>query len=110
MISFIVHFIRQHSLIILCCVITAIIWPNLRTNFINEKDQVPAPEIQLKTDKLLFTPDELAKYNGIQNEKLFLSILGSVYDVTKGAKHYGTEGTYNYFVGTFCANFMEFIC
>lgn len=47
----------------------------------------------------LLSLNELAKFDGIQNDKLYLSILGSVFDVTKGAKHYKSGETYNYFVG-----------
>lgn len=47
----------------------------------------------------LFTVHELAEYNGIDRPELYLVILGNVFDVTKGAQHYGPDGTYHVFVG-----------
>ncbi|XP_012549422.1 neuferricin homolog [Bombyx mori] len=47
----------------------------------------------------VFTYDELARYNGIENAKLYLAVLGTIYDVTKGEKHYAKGATYHYFVG-----------
>lgn len=98
MISFFVHFIRQHFLIILCCVITAFLWPNLRTHFVTDFEP---PQLKTNAGQRLFTVEQLAAYDGINNKELYLSILGSVYDVSKGAKHYGADGNYNYFVGKF---------
>lgn len=82
--------------------ITAILWPNLRKHFVTElddfDDQEPANEFRL------LTVEELTQFDGIHNKQLFLSILGSVYDVSKGMKHYGPGGTYNYFVGKIFRN------
>ncbi|PRQ52370.1 putative cytochrome b5-like heme/steroid binding domain-containing protein [Rosa chinensis] len=48
----------------------------------------------------LFTVEELALYNGTdQSLPIFLGILGSVFDVTKGKSHYGEGGGYNHFSG-----------
>lgn len=96
MISFIVHFIRKHFLIIICCVITALLWDKLRLNTFGRHETA---SVKSKSDQRLLTVDELAKFDGIHNNELYLAILGSVYDVTKGAKHYGAGGSYNYFVG-----------
>ncbi|CAK9230601.1 unnamed protein product [Sphagnum jensenii] len=48
----------------------------------------------------IWTPVELARYNG-SNPKLplLLSILGSVFDVSKGHVHYGPNGSYHHFLG-----------
>lgn len=100
MISFLVHFVRQHFLIIICCVVTAFLWPNLRKNIVTEF--TPAEDTQSmksQTDHKLFTVEELALFDGVNNKQLYLSILGSVFDVSKGARHYGVDGSYNYFVG-----------
>ncbi|XP_055373651.1 neuferricin homolog [Condylostylus longicornis] len=52
------------------------------------------------TKELLFTKDELWKFNGAdENTEIYLSILGSVFDVTRGRKHYGFGCTYNAFAG-----------
>lgn len=45
----------------------------------------------------LFTLHELERlsYRG----QVYLAILGHVFDVTKGSKHYGPVGTYHFFTG-----------
>lgn len=85
------------------------LWPNLRKHFISELDDqydetespssVRHQSTSVDDSIRLFTVEELTQFDGIHNKDLFLSILGSVYDVSKGAKHYGPGGTYNYFVG-----------
>lgn len=81
------------------------LWPNLRKNFVNELEQYHAtPQTETPSNDgafRLLTVDELALFDGVTNKQLYLSILGSVYDVSKGQKHYGPDGTYNYFVGEF---------
>uniref|UniRef100_A0A2M4BX51 Putative heme/steroid binding protein n=1 Tax=Anopheles marajoara TaxID=58244 RepID=A0A2M4BX51_9DIPT len=57
------------------------------------------PEIVPKTGEHLFSEAELSVHNGITGESLYLVILGHVYDVTKGAKHYGPGESYHMFVG-----------
>lgn len=48
----------------------------------------------------LLTEQELARYDGSEGSKgLYLVILGHVYDVQSGAKHYGPGESYNMFVG-----------
>ncbi|XP_059282097.1 membrane-associated progesterone-binding protein 4 [Lycium ferocissimum] len=48
----------------------------------------------------LFTVEELALYNGSDpNLPIFLGIIGSVFDVSKGKSHYGVGGGYNHFAG-----------
>ncbi|XP_055594444.1 neuferricin homolog [Uranotaenia lowii] len=48
----------------------------------------------------LFTDTELAAYDGTEGSKgLYLVILGHVYDVASGAKHYGPGEAYSMFVG-----------
>jgi len=47
----------------------------------------------------LVTPEELRRHDGIQEPTLWLAILGEVFDVTKGERHYGAGGGYAGFVG-----------
>lgn len=50
------------------------------------------------SDQKLFTPKALSFYNGEKGAPLYIAILGEVYDVTAGRKHYG-DGGYGFFVG-----------
>ncbi|XP_054264894.1 neuferricin-like isoform X1 [Macrosteles quadrilineatus] len=48
----------------------------------------------------LFTEEEIKQFNGISKDKrLYLAILGNVFDVSKAAKYYGPGETYNAFTG-----------
>ncbi|GJP54192.1 hypothetical protein CLOM_g13289 [Closterium sp. NIES-68] len=58
-----------------------------------------ARKAQWQADKL-WRAEELAKYNGSQKGlPLLLGILGDVFDVSKGKKHYGKGQGYNHFAG-----------
>lgn len=46
----------------------------------------------------MFTTSELKQYTNLENG-LYLSILGQVFDVTKGKKHYGPGESYHAFTG-----------
>lgn len=48
----------------------------------------------------IFTTSELKQYTNLE-DGLYLSILGQVFDVTKGAKHYGPGGNYHAFTGNY---------
>lgn len=48
------------------------------------------------------TSDELSTFTGLPGSPgMYLSILGKVYDVKEGEKHYGPGSSYNFFVGAF---------
>lgn len=48
----------------------------------------------------LLSQEELSLYNGREDSKgLYLAILGQVFDVEKGRKHYGPDGGYRFFTG-----------
>lgn len=56
-----------------------------------------------KTKERLFTPQQLRAYDGKDASKgPYLAILGRVYNVRKGKKHYGPGGGYEFFSGTTC--------
>ncbi|CAK9437157.1 uncharacterized protein LODBEIA_P15580 [Lodderomyces beijingensis] len=46
-----------------------------------------------------FTPKTLAKYNGRDSDRIFISVKNRVYDVTQGAAFYGPGGPYENFAG-----------
>lgn len=47
----------------------------------------------------LLTTSELATFNGVEQPFLYVAILGTVFNVTKGAKHYAKGQQYHVFVG-----------
>lgn len=49
----------------------------------------------------MFTISSLSEFNGKNSPKLYLSIMGLVFDVSKGVKHYGPGSSYHFFVGRF---------
>lgn len=56
-------------------------------------------EVSQDSDTLL-SPEELSLYNGREGSKgLYLAILGQVFDVETGRKHYGPDGGYRFFTG-----------
>ena len=48
---------------------------------------------------LLFTKDELRKYDGENTDLLYIAILGNVFDVSSGASYYGVGKVYHGFTG-----------
>lgn len=110
MISFLKQVAKQHFVILACAIFVGVFWPQLRRNLayfkgFSEKS-ANADNAGLNTNTIgnnmrIFNSDELAQYNGVQRPQLYLAILGNVYDVTKGDKHYGSDGSYHYFVGLY---------
>ncbi|KAG5683939.1 hypothetical protein PVAND_013195 [Polypedilum vanderplanki] len=48
----------------------------------------------------MFTSEQLKEYNGEgDNKKLYLGIMGEIFDVTRGEKHYGLGQPYHNYVG-----------
>lgn len=43
------------------------------------------------SESTLFDPKELTKYNGVDSKKIYVAVLGSVFDVTPGVRYYGTS-------------------
>ncbi|KAL3234542.1 Damage response protein 1 [Nakaseomyces bracarensis] len=46
-----------------------------------------------------FTPRTLSRFNGHDDEKIFIAIRGNVYDCTTGRQFYGPSGPYSNFAG-----------
>lgn len=47
----------------------------------------------------VFSKEELAKFKGDNGETIYLALVGKVYDVSRGRKHYGPGGGYEFFAG-----------
>ena len=58
------------------------------------QDNAPDPLVEG-----IFYPRTLYKYNGHDDEKIFIAIRGRVYDCTTGRSFYGPIGPYNNFAG-----------
>lgn len=63
-------------------------------------------KVQVESERI-FTETELRKYNGQETNLLYLVILGHVYDVTVGFKHYGPGQSYHMFIGNYWYFFPE---
>lgn len=79
------------------------LWNNLVAH-INSVDQLVSQDDSINNSddgnsELLFTTNELKQFSGEGTDKIYLSILGKVFDVTKGKKYYGLGGTYHGFAG-----------
>lgn len=49
----------------------------------------------------IISKSELSKYSGeVNSPGLYVAILGQVFDVKKGEKHYGPGGGYHFFAGS----------
>lgn len=61
----------------------------------------------------VFSKEELAKFKGQDDQPIYLSIFGEVYDVTNGTEFYGPGSGYSFFAGIdgtvsfFTGNFTE---
>lgn len=47
----------------------------------------------------IFYPRTLSKFNGHDDEKIFIAVRGKVYDCTQGRQFYGPSGPYSNFAG-----------
>ncbi|XP_070210922.1 neuferricin-like [Littorina saxatilis] len=73
------------------------ITPRPVVSFFREAKQA-AVSLVFKQDRV-FTKKELSKYTGENGRPVYVAIVGQVYDVTRGQKHYGPGGGYNFFAG-----------
>lgn len=46
-----------------------------------------------------FTPRSLSRYNGHDDERIFIAVKGTVFDCTQGRQFYGPSGPYSNFAG-----------
>lgn len=65
-----------------------------------EDPEVTAHNKSLDVTQLpIFSRDQLAMYNGLDQRPIYIAIKGYVYDVTSNAKSYGPGKSYNKLVG-----------
>ncbi|KAH3686782.1 hypothetical protein WICPIJ_002261 [Wickerhamomyces pijperi] len=60
----------------------------------NSSNAAPEPIVEG-----LFTPKTLYKFNGHDDEKIFISVKGTVFDCSAGRQFYGPSGPYSNFAG-----------
>lgn len=67
----------------------------------NENDRSASLHSVVRTSSdAVFSQEALMMYDGSDHSKgIYLAILGSVYDVSSGRKHYGPDGSYGFFSG-----------
>ncbi|KAJ1357591.1 hypothetical protein KIN20_015769 [Parelaphostrongylus tenuis] len=57
-------------------------------------------EVQFGDEMQIFKAEQLALFDGSRPSRpIYLAILGRVYNVDKGKKHYGKDGGYHFFAG-----------
>ncbi|KPJ06246.1 Neuferricin [Papilio machaon] len=49
--------------------------------------------------RLVFSQEQLNQYDGHVQDKLYMAVLGQVFDVTDGRQHYERGSSYHYFIG-----------
>ncbi|XP_023302535.2 neuferricin homolog [Lucilia cuprina] len=106
MIAFIKHIFKLQFLLIIVAILAGVYYPeilNILKTYIlpfgSDKIEVHYESAEKLKDIKLFTKAELAKFNGENETPIYLSLLGRVYDVSKGSKHYGPGCSYSYFAG-----------
>jgi len=69
----------------------------------NEDDRSASLHSVVRTNNdAVFSQEALMIYDGSDySTGIYLAILGSVYDVSSGRKHYGPDGSYGFFSGLF---------
>ncbi|CAK9812188.1 Cyb5d2 [Anthophora quadrimaculata] len=73
-------------------------WLNIIKNIYFNLNRNSSLETSMHISEKVFTPNELKKYTNLK-DGLYISILGHVFDVTKGAKHYQPGAPYHIFTG-----------
>ncbi|ORY01152.1 putative sterol metabolism-related protein [Basidiobolus meristosporus CBS 931.73] len=64
-----------------------------------EPENIPPPQHPETVVFKIYTPKELAEFDGIKSSRILMGVNGKVYDVTSGKKFYGPDGPYGNFAG-----------
>lgn len=103
MITLIKQSIKDHHRILILSMVVGFFLPYIKKNlnlFLTPKTTVTNENSN--SIERIFTAIELSEYSGAPSSKgLFIAIMGTVYDVESGRKHYGPGNSYNFFAGWF---------
>lgn len=70
------------------------------TTYLDLTKYVLIPQfIRSEKSETLFTADELKQFNGENNSRLYIAILGKIFDVSSGTSYYGVGQVYHGFTG-----------
>lgn len=81
--------------IILCSLLAYLVYARIFKKSIAPTFQKPIEPLPVQD----YTPRELLKYNGVEDQHILLALKGKVYDVTAGHMFYGPKGPYKNFGG-----------
>ena len=86
---------------------------NIYGDNLKKDDTKLLPIVRYGNDRL-FTKEELSYYKGVHDHDdnspgLYLAILGQVYDVAKGDRHYGPGCAYHCFAGKIVIEFAKIL-
>lgn len=56
-------------------------------------------EFDTEDNPNIYTKAKLAQFDGVNQNYLYLAVLGTVFDVTEGRRHYKKGAAYHYFIG-----------
>lgn len=79
--------------------IVAVLVYVLARRFLFKTDEPEEPQEPEPLPFTTFTPDTLAKYNGVSDARVLMGVRGKVYDVSAGKNFYGPGGPYENFAG-----------
>eukprot|EP01100_Stratorugosa_tubuloviscum_P004785 TRINITY_DN2206_c0_g1_i1.p1 TRINITY_DN2206_c0_g1~~TRINITY_DN2206_c0_g1_i1.p1 ORF type:complete len:184 (-),score=78.67 TRINITY_DN2206_c0_g1_i1:46-528(-) len=85
--------------LILLIIILVIKTLSLLISLFTEQPSAPQPIKTRKIEQRDFTKEELFKFNGQTSDKIYISIKGTVYDVSSRSNFYGPGCAYSIFAG-----------
>ncbi|XP_054728518.1 neuferricin homolog [Anastrepha obliqua] len=107
MFEFLKHLFKLQFLLIVAAALTGVYYNQIISWIVYKTGDLTSESLAVHYEnsneplasEQLFTRDELANFNGENGAPLYLAIMGTVFDVSKGIKHYGPGCAYNFFVG-----------
>lgn len=87
-------FLEMIGTILVILLVSYFIW-----SMVSDFRHTPTPLANEPPVLIDFVPRTLQKYNGKDDDKVYLAVRGKVYDVTMGKQFYGPGGPYENFAG-----------